>query len=97
MNCLFFIIVHRRNVTPASFDGEGDRATPRRHTHYRQFEMPLGAMPEKEGIIGYTTIRIFVLSDLSKKTYYLIIHIDISWSQKCMYSASAVSSVYMAY
>ncbi|XP_064395858.1 E3 ubiquitin-protein ligase CCNB1IP1-like [Halichondria panicea] len=42
--------LRRRNVTPASFEGEGERVTPRRMA-LRQFEIPLGSIPDKEAFV----------------------------------------------
>lgn len=45
----------RRNVTPASFEVEGERNIPRRMA-LKQFEMPLGGVANKEGICSIVYI-----------------------------------------
>ncbi len=60
--CGLLVVSTRRNVTPASFEGEGDRVTPRRMA-LRQFEIPLGSIPDKEGMCVCSVCTVYCVID----------------------------------
>ena len=79
--CLIIIFRHyplifffkRRNISPSSFDGDGERGSPRSHRHPLKphpFELPVGSVAERSGkaaqliIIDSNTLTIYCVAAL---------------------------------